>query len=126
MPADDKRRFKISIMAQVAEDANGRAYNTYLIPEPKSWDVRRAGLKELAARPRSDIGVDPEALPPKAADTITLVRGGEPLELDVSASLLAHLKTDKKNLRIFGEKEIKSDAPIPTKKSFDKAPSKDD
>jgi len=126
MPADDKARFKISIMAQTAEDANGRAYPNYLIPDPASWEERRAGLKALAARPRSDIGVDPEALPPKAAGFLTLVRGGEPIEIEVSRSLLTQLKSDKKNIRIFAEKEIQQGAPIPTKRVEQKKTGSDD
>ena len=99
---------KVSIAAAHAQDANGRAYGTYLIPEPKAWQERRDAIAGLNKAPRADLGIDPRFTPPQARrkNTISLDRGGEPIVLVMSDDLLAHLRTDRKNLTIFSVEPI--------------------
>jgi hypothetical protein len=93
---------KVQIAAQVAQDAMGVPYRSYLIPEPKSYQAWREGMRALNSRPRADIGIEPDAQPPVKYTTIELVRGAPPIELELSEELLEHLKSDKKNLLVFG------------------------
>lgn len=100
---------RCQVVAQVAQDGQGRPYPTFLIPEPKSWERWFNETKEFRKVPRSEIGVNPEVVSPKQFDCIVLKRGGEPMELVMCEELHRHLSVDKKNLLIFGVEKIDED-----------------
>jgi hypothetical protein len=106
--------YRIQIAAQAAEDANKKPYESYVIPEPKSFMEYQAGLKKLALVPRSEIGTNAEIQPPEIYKPLTLKRGGQPIEIVVCKEQLTLMKTDRKNLLIFGETEV-SDEPVQEK-----------
>lgn len=110
--APEPQLFKVSIAANVASDANGRAYNTYCIPDPKKYWQRRVELHGLKYTPREQIGASETVLAPQAQrhNVIVLERGGEPIEIIISKEQLDQLKSDKKNLNIFRVEEVKGPA----------------
>lgn len=101
-------QYKIKIAAQAAQDATGKTYDSYLIPEPKTYQAWRDELKALNARPRSDIGANPDAQAPARHGSIVLKRGGQPVDLEVGEELLKQLQSDKKNLLIFDVSKVDS------------------
>jgi len=110
---------RVKVLAQVATDANGRAYESILIPEPKSWEKWFQAQQALGKVERSRVGADPDLRSPmmhkakdgreKAFDSIQLKRGGEPVELTMPVELYRQLKNDRKNLNLFGMVEIEED-----------------
>ena len=100
-------QYTCKIAAQAAQDALGKSYTTYVIPEPKSYQKWRDGMKKLNSTPRDQIGVDPDVQPPEKYGSIVLKRGGAPLDLELCGELLSQLQSDKKNLLIFDVQKVK-------------------
>jgi hypothetical protein len=105
------KTYSINIAAQVAQDAANKPYPDYSIPEPESFKAYREGLEKLKLVPRSEFGTNPDIQAPEKYKSVTLKRGGEPVQLTVCEELLTLLKSDKKNLLIFGITEIVQDKP---------------
>ena len=93
--------YKVQVRAMQAADANGKAYETYHIPEPKTWQAWRKRVDELnTIFPPTVAGIPvgqlTQAKPPVRFKALTIKRGGDPLTVNgVSEELLAIYKADK-------------------------------
>jgi hypothetical protein len=103
------KRFNIKIAAQFAADGKGVAYTKYCIPEPKSFEEYVEKKNKLNALPRDQIGASIAVEPVPSPKSLELERGGAPIDLVVCEELLNHLKTHRKSLTIYDEREISAE-----------------